>query len=139
MLTENAALGLGIARADSLIRKRLEGPLGAHGIGYTDFIILSELASVVGARLRPVDLASRLLLTPSGVTRAVLPLEKIGLLQRISHERDSRASYVTLTAAGRTRADEAAQTVERVVGETLASLTRADRLALTGLFERLAY
>lgn len=140
MITDNAALALGLSRADALIRKRLEGPLGGgHGIGYTDFIILAELASVVGGRLRPVDLAARLLLTPSGVTRALLPLAKIGLVERTSHERDARASYVTLTDAGKTRVDEAMPTVERVVGETLASLTRGDRLTLVGLVERLGY
>ena len=140
MLTDDVALALGITRADALIRKRLEGPLGGgHGIGYTDFIILAELASVVEGRLRPVDLANRLLLTPSGVTRAVLPLAKIGLVERESHERDARASYVTLTEAGRTRVTEAMQTVERVVGDAVSSLTRADRLALLGVFERLGY
>ena len=140
MLTDNVALALGLSRAEALLRKRLEGPLGGgHGIGYTDFIILAELSSVVGGRLRPVDLAARLLLTPSGVTRAVLPLEKIGLVQRVSHERDSRASYVTLTDTGRTRVEEAMETVERVVGEALASLTRTDRLTLVGLIERLGY
>src|SRR5579864_853469 len=108
MLTDDVALALGIARADTLIRKRLEGPLGGgHGIGYTDFIILAELASVVEGRLRPVDLANRLLLTPSGVTRAVLPLAKIGLVERESHERDARASYVAITQAGRDRLGEA--------------------------------
>lgn len=140
MITDNAALALGIWRADALIRKRLEGPLGGgHGIGYTDFVILSELASVVGGRLRPVDLANRLQLTPSGVTRAILPLAKIGLVRRDLHERDARASYVTLTPAGKGRVEEAMPTVERVIGETLASLTRNDRLTLLGLFERLGY
>lgn len=140
MLTDNAALALGLSRADALIRKRLEGPLGGgHGIGYTDFVILAELDSVVGGRLRPVDLANRLLLTASGVTRAVIPLAKIGLVERASHERDARASYVTLTEAGKTRVREAMQTVERVVADTLASLTRADRLTLVGLVERLGY
>ncbi len=140
MLTENAALAVGLWRADALLRKRLEGPLGGvHGIGYTDFVILAELDSVVGGRLRPIDLANRLLLTPGGVTRAVIPLAKIGLVERVSHERDARASYVALTEAGKTRVREAMPTVESVVGETLASLTRTDRLTLVGLVERLGY
>ncbi|HEV3154337.1 MAG TPA: MarR family transcriptional regulator [Candidatus Baltobacteraceae bacterium] len=140
MVTENAALALGIWRADALIRKRLEGPLGGgHGLGYTDFIILSELASVVGGRLRPVDLAARLQLTPSGVTRAVLPLAKTGFVERESHERDARASYISITPAGRARVEEALPTVERVIADTLSSLTRSERLTLVGLVERLGY
>lgn len=141
MLSENAVLAVGISRADATLRRRLEGPLGgAHGIGFTDFQILSELAAVQGAQLRASDLAGRLMLTPSGVTRAVVPLEKIGLVERRPHERDARGTYVALTAAGKTRAEEAAQTVDRVAGELFAgTIARGDRIALLGLFERLGY
>jgi DNA-binding MarR family transcriptional regulator len=138
VIPENVALAVGLSRVDAWLRKRIEPAL--PGIGYTDFMILAELDSVVGGRLRPVDLANRLLLTPSGVTRAILPLEKIGLVERSSHERDARASYVTITQAGRDKLDTAMVDVERVVGETLASsLTRSDRIALLGLFERVGY
>ncbi len=138
MIPENVALAVGLSRVDAWLRKRIEPVL--PGIGYTDFIILSELDSVVGGRLRPVDLANRLLLTPSGVTRAIIPLAKIGLVERTLHERDARASYVAITQAGRERLDEAMDDVERVVNETLAaSITRTDRIALLGLFERLGY
>lgn len=138
MLTENVAIALGVARIDAWLRKRVESRL--PGIGFTDFVILNELASVVGGRLRPVDLANRLQLTPSGVTRAVLPLEKIGLVERSSHERDARASYVSITQPGRERLEQTLDEVDRAVGETLAStVTRTDRIALLGLFERLGY
>ncbi len=93
MLTENTVLALGLSRSEAALRRRLEGPLGGgHGIGYTDFLIMAELSSVHGRRLRAVDLAKRLMLSPSGITRAVLPLEKIGLVTRIAHERDGRGS-----------------------------------------------
>jgi DNA-binding MarR family transcriptional regulator len=138
MLTENVAIALGVARIDAWLRKRVEAVL--PGIGFTDFVILNELAGVVGGRLRPVDLANRLQITPSGVTRAILPLEKIGLVERVSHERDARASYAAITKAGRDRLEEALDDVDRIVGETLAStITRTDRIALLGLFERLGY
>ena len=141
MLSDNVTLAIGLSRADAALRRRLEGPLGGgHGIGFTDFQILAELDSVQGARLRASDLAGRLMLSPSGITRAVLPLEKIGLVERQAHERDARGTYVVLTAAGKTRVDEAQATVDRIVGETFAGLlTRTDRIALLGLFERLSY
>jgi DNA-binding MarR family transcriptional regulator len=138
MFTENVALALGVARIDAWLRKRVDAVL--PGIGFTDFMILNELASVVGSRLRPVDLAARLQLTPSGVTRAALPLANAGLVERSSHERDARASYVSITRSGRKRLEEALDAVDRVVGETVAStITRTDRIALLGLFERLGY
>ncbi len=137
MLPENAALALGLSRIDAFLRKRIEPAL--PGIGYTDFIILAELDAVVGGRLRPVDLAARLMLTPSGVTRALIPLAKIGLVERSPHERDARASYVAITRAGRAKLGEATDEVERVAGEALSSMTRTDRIALLGLFERVGY
>jgi DNA-binding MarR family transcriptional regulator len=140
MLTENLALAGGLSRADAILRKRVEGPLGgAHGIGFTDFQFRTELSAVPGTRLRASDLAARLMFSPSGVTRAILPLEKIGLVQRRAHERDGRGSYIELTPAGRTRIEEATATVERVVGEFFSGTTRSDRIALLGLFERLGY
>jgi DNA-binding MarR family transcriptional regulator len=138
VIPENVALAMGLSRVDAWLRKRIEPVL--PGIGYTDFLILAELDSVVGGRLRPADLANRLMLTPSGVTRAIIPLVKIGLVERSSHERDARASYVTITEAGRDKLDRGMDDVDRVVGETIApSLTRTDRIALLGLFERLSY
>ncbi|HZZ65324.1 MAG TPA: MarR family transcriptional regulator [Candidatus Baltobacteraceae bacterium] len=141
MLSENAALALGMLRAEGALRRRLEAPLGArHGIGFTDFAILTELSTVQGGRLRAIDLAQRLVLSPSGVTRAVLPLEKIGLLQRVPHDRDARGSYIQLTQAGRERVAQALETVEQTAGEVFAAnLTRSDRIALLGLFERFSY
>ena len=47
------------------------------------------------------DLASRVVLSPSGVTRAVDHLERRGLVERCVFEGDKRGSLATLTAAGR--------------------------------------
>ncbi|HEY8315117.1 MAG TPA: MarR family transcriptional regulator [Candidatus Baltobacteraceae bacterium] len=119
----------------------MDAELGAvHGIGYTDFLILAEISSVVGHRLRAVDLAKRLMLTPSGVTRALGPLSKIGLVQRAAHDRDARASYVSLTADGERKLAETLPTAERIVAEAFDSaLTPAARLTVLGFFERLGY
>ena len=47
------------------------------------------------------DLASRVVLSPSGVTRAVDQLESDGLVERRVAEGDKRAAMATLTADGR--------------------------------------
>ena len=47
------------------------------------------------------DLASRVVLSPSGVTRAVDQLERNGLVERSVVEGDKRGSTATLTAEGR--------------------------------------
>lgn len=141
MLTDDVALAVGLSRAAAWLRQHLQPQLEAlHGLGYTDFLLLSELASVRGRRLRPVDLAKRLLLTPSGVTRALVPLERAGWVQRLPHERDGRAGYASLTAAGERRLAEATPTVERVVASLAGEhLSTSSRLALVGFFERAGY
>lgn len=45
------------------------GKFAAHGIGLSDFAAVHHLAEAPGGRLRRVDLAQRLALSPSGVTR----------------------------------------------------------------------
>ncbi len=141
MITENAALALGISRFESVLRRRIEAALRAgHGTGFTDFFILAELSAVQGRRLRGSDLATRLSLSPSGVSRAVAPLERLRLITREADRRDARAGYVVLSAAGEEYVAKAMPTVERVVSEAVSgTITRSDRLALLGLFERFAY
>lgn len=141
MLTENAALALGMTRVESALRRRVDAALHAqHGLSFTDFLVLAELAGVRGGRLRTVDLAQRLVLSPSGVTRAVAPLAERGFVERAAHERDARGHYVVLRETGRRAFDTALPTVERTAADALGTaMTRADRIAVLGLFERLGY
>ncbi len=141
MLTESIALAVGLSRADAWLRREIDAGLRAlHGIGYTDLLILLELGSVRGGRLRSTDLAQRLLLTPSGVTRAVLPLERAGLVERVAHERDGRASYIGLSKSGRVLLAQAVPTADRLVRQTFgAALSPSALIALLGFFERLGY
>src|SRR2546430_13539974 len=52
-------------------------------------------------RIRMSDLASRVVLSPSGVTRAVDQLEREGLVERCVFAGDKRGYLATLTAEGR--------------------------------------
>ena len=74
---------LGIRRTVALWEVRADAELGAvHGLGLSDFAALHHLAETPGGRLRRVDLARRLALTPSGVTRLLGPLERRGIVTR---------------------------------------------------------
>lgn len=93
---------LRLARAHALIQKRFDTGLGGlHGISFGDYQMLDHLGRASGGRLRRVDLAERLGLTASGVTRALLPLEKIGLVGREADARDARVGYAVITDSGR--------------------------------------
>lgn len=71
-----------------------------HGLSINDYEALYVLSRAEGRRLKRVDLARRLVLTPSGVTRLLEGLENAGLVERASCETDLRVTYAQLTAAG---------------------------------------
>jgi DNA-binding MarR family transcriptional regulator len=73
----------------------------AQGLSLNQFEVLAWLARAGRRGLRMSDLASRVVLSPSGVTRAVDQLERRGLVDRCIFEGDKRGSLATLTAEGR--------------------------------------
>lgn len=94
-------IALRLNRAYAVLTRRLDAYLsGLHGLNFGDFMTLYYLHRAPANRLRRVDLAERLGLTASGVTRILLPLEKIGLVSRQPDARDARVGYAALTGAG---------------------------------------
>lgn len=117
-LSSSLGFTLSLVRAAATISRRFDGRLGSwHGISFADFGILLQLSLAPGARLRRVDLAEQLGLTASAVTRALLPLEKIGLVSRKPDPNDARVGYATLTATGRRVLTEALETAAMISGE----------------------
>lgn len=101
MLTTSSDFCLRLARAYAVLLRRFDTALGSHhGISFSDFQLLNHLARAPGGRLRRVDLADRVGLTASGVTRSLLPLEKIGLITRQTDPRDARVGFAVITNAG---------------------------------------
>ena len=125
---------LGIRRTVAVWESRADGELGAvHGIGLSDFAAMHHLAEAPGNRLRRVDLARRLALTPSGVTRLLGPLERRGLIDREADGSDARATYAVLTRSGKSLVKDATATVETLAESILSSLGDRDRSSFTKL------
>ncbi|MBV8332757.1 MAG: MarR family transcriptional regulator [Candidatus Eremiobacteraeota bacterium] len=125
---------LRLAKTHACIVRELETRTGGHhGLGFSELRLLRALAGAPDGRLRPTDLAAELEITASGVTRAVLPLEKRGIVKREADPQDARASRVALTDAGRTLAEQAAATA----AEAAAKLTRRLSIGQVRQLERL--
>jgi DNA-binding MarR family transcriptional regulator len=125
---------LGIRRAVALWESRVDVPLGAlHGLSLSDFATLHHLAEAPGGRLRRVDLARHLALTPSGVTRLLGPLERRGIVSREADGHDARATYAVLTRSGKTLVKDATETASTIAETILASLGDRDRAAFAKL------
>jgi len=130
---------LQLARAYGRASKALDAALGAHhGLGASDYALLTTLVAAPQERAKPVDLARLLSLTASGVTRALLPLEKIGVVERLKDERDARVSYAALTAAGRRMVAEARVTAELTAAGLFSRLSVGQTRQLQRLLEDIA-
>ncbi|ODR95277.1 hypothetical protein AUC70_06210 [Methyloceanibacter stevinii] len=94
------------------IERRLDNALSmARGISFSEYRILKALANEEGRGVMRVDLAEAVGLTASAVTRALRPLEKIGVVATEKHERDARCSLAKLTPAGLELLSDAEQVV----------------------------
>jgi DNA-binding MarR family transcriptional regulator len=103
---------LRLIRAQSHLQNRFAAELGGvHGLSVNELMLMMHLDQAAGGRLRRVDLADRLDLSQSSVTRMVAPMEKLGWVARGDDPRDARVGYVVLTAAGRRLVREGAKTL----------------------------
>ena len=98
-----------LLRAYALTTRLLSADLQeAHGLSINDFEALLVLSHAEGGRLKRVELARNLLLTPSGITRLLRGLEDAGLVERATCATDLRVTYAQLTDAGREKLQAAA-------------------------------
>lgn len=127
-----------VSRTNAELTRRLDRRLGSlHGLSFVDYIVLNELSGDPNGRLRRVDLAEKLGLTQSAVTRILLPLEKIGLVSRHPDPNDARVGYAALTKTGRVMHENAAATAEETCGEMLSGISDDDFEAARTVFGRI--
>lgn len=100
-------LVMSIINLHSRIQKRVGGVLSVHGVGLSEYLVLNQLSVAPGQKMRRVDLAEQVGLSPSGITRLLNPMVKTGLIEKEDNPRDARVSLVTLSSAGRRVFDEA--------------------------------
>jgi DNA-binding MarR family transcriptional regulator len=121
MPTQALEVSLRLARTQAALVRRFDSTLsGLHGVSFADLMVLLQLGDAPGGRMRRVDLAQALGLSASGVTRGLIPLERIGLVVREPDPRDARVAYAALTATGRTRLAEMLTAAEEVAAEVFA-------------------
>jgi DNA-binding MarR family transcriptional regulator len=133
-------------RAHAAITRELSADLQReHGLTLNDYEVLLHLSHAEDGRLRRVDLAERVILTASGITRLLEGLERAGFVTKETCASDARVSYAKITPTGKTKLREAAEThlrgidelfVGRYSGSELATLADLlSRLPLTGRSE----
>jgi DNA-binding MarR family transcriptional regulator len=128
----------GMLQAHAAVTRALDAQMHAeHGLSVSAYEVLMFLADAEGNRLRMADIADRVLLSRSGLTRLVDRLVALGLVTRNACADDGRGSYAELTAAGKRKLDEARRTHLAGVREYfLDRLTDEDQRALADAWER---
>jgi DNA-binding MarR family transcriptional regulator len=128
-----------LLRAHASSTRRFNAQLVAeHGLTLNDYEVLLHLAHADGKRLRRVDLAESILLTPSGITRLLEGLERCGYVERASCASDARVTYAQLTVDGEAKLREAADTHVAGIREFFRDRFSKEELAALGsLLERL--
>ena len=100
-----------LLRAHATLRRSMDANLlAAHELTINDYEVLLALAHAPDRRMRRVDLAERVLLTQSGITRLLQGLERGGLVERADCPTDRRVVYALLTEEGYARLREASRT-----------------------------
>jgi DNA-binding MarR family transcriptional regulator len=91
----------GFLRVHSALAKALDAELAAeHDLPLSSYEVLITLQSAPGKRRRMAELADRVLLSRSGMTRLVDRLEREGLLERDTCTSDGRGCFAVLTPSG---------------------------------------
>jgi DNA-binding MarR family transcriptional regulator len=99
-----------LVRAYAATRQVLESELRQrHGLTIKGYEALLVLSHAEDGRMKRVDLARSLMLTPSGITRLLQGLEEAGFVERAACASDLRVTYAQLTAAGREKLHAAAE------------------------------
>ncbi|WP_242424620.1 MarR family winged helix-turn-helix transcriptional regulator, partial [Frankia sp. EI5c] len=90
-----------LLRAHAHVTRLLEAELdAAHQLPLAYYDVLVQLSEAPNHQLRMSELAHRVLLSRSGLTRLVDRMERDGLVERRACPSDARGTLATLTEAG---------------------------------------
>ena len=115
---------LNLSKLNSKIYRKLDSSL--WGIWFNDFIVLYYLNQSMDKKLRRIDLAEKVWLTASGVTRLLLPMEKIWLVSKEVNQFDARVSYVVLAKWWETKLEEAMERINFVLAEIMPNSLKSE-------------
>ena len=109
------------------------------GLPFGEHFLLVQIARGPQSGMRPTDLATRSLLTKSGLTRAIDRLVADGLVERRICPTDRRGQLLALSTKGRRLLRRAAPSHFRAIATHFADPLTADELAvLTRALGRIA-
>ena len=121
-----------LLKVQAAVVRRLEARLEEHRlVPIAQYDVLLELNAAPGRRLRMQQLADRVVLSRSRVSRVVDDMERAGLVSRDTDPDDRRGSFAVITGEGRAALRKAAPVyLQGIDDEFLSYLSAAERKSL---------
>lgn len=119
-----------LAKLQAIMSRRFDARLG--GLGFNEFLIMLYLDQAADGKMRRIDLAEKVGLTASGITRILLPMEKVGYIKRETNEHDARSSFVLLAPGGKEKLDEGLERAENFMEDLIPSAKAKQLKELSG-------
>lgn len=124
-----------VMRVQQILLSAVDGALRPHGLTFARYEALVLLSFSRHGRLPMRVMGERLQLHPTSVTNIVDRLQADGLVRRVPHPTDRRATLVEITDGGGDVLGRATEAVT-AVGFGLAGLTDDEQAQLTSLLSR---
>jgi len=122
---------INLYKTQTILNSRFDRGLG--GLSFSEFLILFHLSQAEGEKMRRVDIADKIGLTPSGVTRLLLPMEKVHLVKSGPIEKDAQVRFVQLASAGKQKLAETLERLEVLAEDIIPNKKTKEIESLSGL------
>ena len=133
------AAWLRFLRAHAALTRELSSRLEtSHELTLSDYDVLVQIYNAPDRRMRRIDIARQVLLSPSGITRLLDGLERAGWVDKVRCSSDARVVYAALTEEGVRKCEDASEAHRRDLEELFSSrLTLEEHETLAELLGRL--
>ena len=125
-MNKNLELALKLSVLNTKMTKSIDAQLSIHGITFSEFLVIYHLANTSTKTMRRIDLAEKVAMSASGITRMLNPMEKLKIVQKEVNPRDARVSFVKLTSAGEELYKNALKSVNNTTKELFEDLYNFD-------------
>ena len=135
-MNSDQTIELLISTSDALERRLDRGLSFLRGVSYREYRLLKCVQQSPRQKMSRVDLAAAVGLTPSAVTRALKPLEKLGYVTTERGIRDARQNLAVLTEGGRVLLQDTDAAVNDIVEQLpIATWSKTKRNNLAELLQ----
>ncbi len=129
-MNENIDIVFKMIAVNTKLLKALDSQLSIHGITFSEFFVMYHLATTENKMIRRIDLAQKVGMSASGITRLINPMEKLKIVEKELNPRDARVSFVKLTPVGMELYENAMQSVSDTANTLFEDLKVEDSIKL---------